>query len=319
LLSESADGVQGDTDEAYDESDVTNGQLEDTVSGGASDAPDSSIADHSQRQRRPPQCYGEWVTPVARGRGTAAFALTVAEDIVHDEPSTYREAASSPQAASWVQTMTEEMESLHKNDTWDLVLPPKGRKIVGRKWVFKLKDASPDVVALRYKARLVAKGFSQKEGIDYHDVFSPVVKHTLIQALLVLVALFNLELEQMDVKTAFLHGELEEEIFMAQPKSFMVEGKENRVCLLKKSLYGLKQSPRQWYHRFDSYVTSHGFERSSYDACVFQQVLADGSRVYLLLYVDDILIAGKSRSAIDATKAMLKSEFEMKDLGAARR
>ena len=92
--------------------------------------------------------------------------MTVVEDIVHDdEPSTYREAASSLQAASWVQTMTEEMESLHKNDTWDLVLPPKGRKIVGCKWIFKLKDASPDVVAPRYKARLVAKGFSQKKGI----------------------------------------------------------------------------------------------------------------------------------------------------------
>jgi len=195
--------------------------------------------------------------------------LTVAEDIIHDEPSTYREAASSPQAASWVQTMTEEKESLHKNDTWDLVLPSKGRKIVGCKWVFKLKDASPDFVAPRYKARLVAKGFSQKEGIDYHEIFSPVVKHTSIRALLALVALFDLELEQMDVKTAFLHGELEEEIFMAQPEDFVVEGKENHVCLLKKSLYGLKQSPRQWYHRFDSYVTSHAFERSSYDACVF--------------------------------------------------
>lgn len=99
----------------------------------------------------------------------------------------------------------------------------------------------------------------------------------------------------------------------------MVEGKENHVCLLKKSLYGLKQSPRQWYHHFDSYVSSHGFERSPYDACVFQQVVVDGSRVYMLLYVDDILIAGKSRSAIDETNAMLKSEFEMKDLGAARR
>jgi len=107
-------------------------------------------------------------------------------------------------------------------------------------WVFKLKDASPDVVAPKYKARLVDKGFSQKEGIDYHEVFSPVVKHTLIQALLVLVALFNLELEQMDVKTAFLHGELEEEIFMVQPEDFVVEGKGNHVCLLKKSLYGLK-------------------------------------------------------------------------------
>ena len=128
-MSESADDVQIDSD---DESDTVNGQLEDTVSGGASDTPDSSIADHSQRQRRPPQRYGEWVTPVARGRGTTAFALTVAEDIVHDdEPSTYREAVCSPQAASWVQAMSEEMESLHKNDTWDLVLPPKGRKIVG--------------------------------------------------------------------------------------------------------------------------------------------------------------------------------------------
>jgi len=190
-LSESADDVQIDSD---DESDTVNGQLEDTVSGGASDTPDSSIIDHSLRQRRPPQCYGEWVTPVARGRGTAAFALTVAEDIVHDEPSTYREAVSSPQAASWVQAMTEEMESLHKNDTWDLVFPPKGRKIVGCKWVFKLKDASPDIVAPRYKARLVAKGFSQKKEIDYHEVFSPVVKHTSIRSLLVLVALFDLEL-----------------------------------------------------------------------------------------------------------------------------
>jgi hypothetical protein len=214
--------------------------------------------------------------------------------------------------------MTEEMESLYKNDTWDLVLPPKGRKIVGCKWVFKLKDASLDD-APRYKARLVAKGFSQKEGIDYHEVFSPVVKHISIRALLVLVALFDLELEQMDVKTTFLHGELEEKIYMSQPKGYVVEGKENHVCLLKKSLYGLKKCPRQLYYHFNSYVTSWGFERSSSDACVFQQVLADGSRVFMLLYVDDILIVGKSKSAVDETKVMLKSEFEMKDLGATKR
>lgn len=168
-----------------------------------------------QRQRQPAQHYGEWVTQVASGRGTAAFALTVVQDIEHDEPSTYREAVSSPEAASWVQTMREEMESLHKNHNWDLVLPPKGCKIIGCKWVFKLKDSSPGVDAPRYKARLVAKGFSPKEGIDYHEVFSPVVKHTFVRALLALVALYDLELEQMDVKTTFLHGELEEKIFMA--------------------------------------------------------------------------------------------------------
>jgi hypothetical protein len=145
------------------------------------------------------------------------------------------------------------------------------------------------------------------------------VKHTSIRTLLALVALFDLELEKMDVKTTFLRGELEEKIFMSQSEAFVVEGKENHVCLLKKSLYGFKQSPRQWYHRFDCYVSSHGFERSPYDAYVFQQTLTDGTRMYMLLYVDDILIAGKSRSAIDETKAMLKSEFEMKDLGATKR
>jgi hypothetical protein len=132
---------------------------------------------------------------------------------------------------------------------------------------------------------------NKKHGIDYQEVFSLVVKHTSNRALLALVALFDLELEQMDVKTMFLHGELEEKIFILQPEGFVVEGKENHVCLLNKSLYVLKQSPRQWYHRFDSYVSSHGFERSPYDACVFQKTLTDSTRMYMLLYVDDILIA----------------------------
>lgn len=165
--------------------------------------------------------------------------MIVAEDIDQDESRTYKEAISSRQAASWVEAMTEEKESLHKNDTWDLVLPPKGCMIVGCKWTFKLNDASLDI-APRYKARLVAKGFSQNEGIDYHEVFPPSVKHNAIQALLALVALFDLELEQMDVKIAFFHGELEDKINMSQPEDYVVEGKENHVCLLKKSLYGLK-------------------------------------------------------------------------------
>jgi hypothetical protein len=244
--------------------------------------------------------------------------MTVAQDIEHDDPSTYKEAVSSLEAACWVKAMTD-MESLHKNHTCDLVLPPKGCKIVGCKWVFKLKDSSLEVDAPRYKARLVAKGFSETEGIDYHVVFSPVVKHTSIRDLLALVALFYLEIEKMDVNTTFLHGELEKKIFMSQPEGFVIEGKENHVCLLKKSLYGLNKSLRQWYHRFDSYVSSHRFERSPYDACVFQQTHAGGTRMYMLLYVVDILIDRKSHSVFEETKAMLKSEFEMKDLGAARR
>jgi len=170
----------------------------------------------------------------------------------------------------------------------------------------------------RFKARLVAKGFSQIPGVDYNDVFSPVVKHSSIRTFFGIVAMRDLELEQLDVKTTFLHGELEEEIYMDQPEGFIVPGKEDLVCKLKRSLYGLKQSPRQWYKRFDSFMLSHGFKRSEFDSCVYIKFV-NGSPIYLLLYVDDMLIAAKSKKDIAALKSQLSSEFEMKDLGAAKK
>lgn len=141
--------------------------------------------------------------------------------------------------------MNEEIESLHKNGTWSFVKPPSGKRIVGYKWVFKKKDGIPGIEDARYKAQLVAKGYSQVQGVVFNDIFSPVVKHSSIHVLLALVVMYDLELEQLDVKTTFLHGELEEQIYMHQPKGFEIEGKEDHVCLLKKSLYRLKQSPRQ--------------------------------------------------------------------------
>ena len=128
-------------------------------------------------------------------------------------------------------------------------------------------------------------------------MFSPVVKHSSIRTFFSIMAMHDLKLEQLDVKTAFLHGELEEEIYMDQPEGFIVPGKENFVCKLKKSLYGLKQSPRQWYKRFDSFMLSHGFKKSEYDSYVYIKIV-DGSPIYLLLYVDDMLIAAKSRKEI---------------------
>ncbi|KAG8477244.1 hypothetical protein CXB51_030469 [Gossypium anomalum] len=211
------------------------------------------------------------------------------------------------------------MESLHKNKTWDLVKLPKCKKTVHCKWVFKKKEGTPGVEEPRYKARLVAKGYSQVPRVDFTDVFSPVVKHSLIRALLGIVAMHDLELGQLDVKTAFLHGELEEDIYMQQPEGFTVSKKEDYVCLLKKSLYDLKQSPRQWYKRFDSFMTSHDFKRSSFDSCVYFKKNNDGSFVYLLLYVDDMLIAAKDKGEIRKVKAQLSEEFEMKDLGPAKK
>ena len=138
--------------------------------------------------------------------------------------------------------MHEEMYSLNKNKTYDLVELPKGKKVLKNKWVFKLKKNGHKLV--KYKARLVVKGFSQKQWIDFDVIFSPVVKMSSIRVFLGLVASLDLELEQIDVKTAFLHGDLKEGIYMDQPKGFKVKGKEHMVCKLKKNLYGLKHAPR---------------------------------------------------------------------------
>ncbi|KAL1204478.1 Retrovirus-related Pol polyprotein from transposon TNT 1-94 [Cardamine amara subsp. amara] len=203
------------------------------------------------------------------------YALQVAEEVDTYEPSTYREAISRSEAERWFAAMGDEMESHQKNNTWDLVTQPHGRKIVTCKWIFKKKEGISMAEGVKYKARVVARGFSQREGVDYNEIFSPVVRHTSIRALLAVVAHQDMELEQLDVKTAFLHGELKEEIYMTQPDGFQVPGKENHVCRLNKSLYGLKQSPRQWYKRFDSYMMKLGYIRCLYDCCVYYNKLKD--------------------------------------------
>ena len=142
--------------------------------------------------------------------------------------------------------MVDEMASLHKNKAWDLVELLAGRKPIGSKWVFKKKKNLEGKVE-KCKARLVAKGYSQVLGIDFGDIFSPAAKVTSIRLILSVAATFDFEIEQMDVKTTFLHGDLEDKIYMKQPEGFMVKGKKELVCKLKKSMYGLKQSPRMWY------------------------------------------------------------------------
>ncbi|RVW53628.1 Retrovirus-related Pol polyprotein from transposon TNT 1-94 [Vitis vinifera] len=277
-----------------------------------------SIAAHRPRREiRRPMRYVDCVS--ANITNPVVFALAVAEEIGKEEPRSYKEAMESKNSKKWLSSMNDEMASLRKNQTWEIVPLPKGVKPVDCKWLFKIKDGISEDEPPKYKSRLVAKGFSQKEGIDYNEVFSLVVKHKSIQVLLVMVSVFNLEFDQLDVKTAFLHGNLEEEIYMKQPEGFVDSDKSNHVCFLKKSLYGLKQSPRQWYKRFDAFMVSHEFMRNQYDSCVYFKTLPDGSFIYLLLYVDDMLIAAKNRAEINKLKQLLSSEFEMKDLGAAKK
>jgi hypothetical protein len=189
-----------------------------------------------------------------------AFALAVAEEVDNvQKPLNYSETILSTDSEKWMGAMHEEMESLDKNDTWEIVRLPSSKKAIKCKWIFKRKEGMTPKEPPRFKARLVDKGFSQILGIDYSDVYSPVVKHSSIRTFLSHVAVHDYELEQLDVKTAFLHGDLEEDIYMDQPEGFIVPRKEDYVCRLKKSLYSLKQSPRQWYKRFDSFMLSNGF------------------------------------------------------------
>lgn len=162
------------------------------------------------------------------------------------------------------------------------------------------------------------KGFNQRKGIDFDEIFSPVVKMSSIRVVLGLAASLNLEVEQLDVKTAFLHGDLEEEIYMEQPEGFEVKGKEHLVCKLKKSLYGLKQAPRQWYKKFDSFMEKHGYGKTTSDHCVFIKKFSDGDYIILLLYVDDMLIVGHDTKKIQSLKKDLNKSFAMKDLGPAK-
>ncbi|CAA7036547.1 unnamed protein product [Microthlaspi erraticum] len=234
-------------------------------------------------------------------------------------PRSMAQARKSPNWKEWDNASKEEWSSLMKNHTWDLIDKPDGARVVGSKWLYTIKSGIPGVELKRFKCRLVAQGFSQTEGVDYNEIFSPVVKHVSIRIMLSAVVNRDYELEQMDVKTAFLHGDLEERILMKQPEGFIKKGDENKVCLLRKSLYGLKQSPRQWNLKFDSFMKESGFIRRSYDSCVYMRNLNKENAVYLLLYVDDMLIASGCKAEVRLVKDTLSQKFEMKDLGPASR
>ena len=235
----------------------------------------------------------------------------------HEEPQSYEEALRSPDASEWKLAMDEEIASskFQANGTWDLEEQPVGVKAIPVKWVFKIKrDASGNIE--RYKARLVAKGFMEREGIDYNEVFAPVSKHTTLRTLLALTASEDLELHQLDIKTAFLNGELEETIYMKQPEGYE-EGTSDTVCHLKKSLYGLRQAPRAWNTRLKKELELMSFKPSDADAGLYIAQFK-GSNVYILVYVDDILIAAKDIAAVNNVKERLTSIFDVRDLGEAK-
>uniref|UniRef100_A0A2N9GQ28 Reverse transcriptase Ty1/copia-type domain-containing protein n=1 Tax=Fagus sylvatica TaxID=28930 RepID=A0A2N9GQ28_FAGSY len=237
----------------------------------APSAPSESPTDirRSTRVRAPPSHLSDY---------HCYFALAT----LH-EPHTYREASTNP---LWQQAMADELDALHKTHTWDMTTLPPSKSAVGCKWVYKIKTRADGSVE-RYKARLVARGFTQEYGIDYEETFAPVAHLTSVRSLLAVAAVRHWPLFQMDVKNAFLNGDLLEEVYMQPPPGY--PDSQNQVCRLRRALYGLKQAPRAWFAKFSSVVAQQGFTPSSYDSALFIRHTSTGITL-ILLYVDDMII-----------------------------
>ncbi|KAL2239212.1 UNVERIFIED_CONTAM: Retrovirus-related Pol polyprotein from transposon RE2 [Sesamum indicum] len=248
---------------------------------------------------------------ISLSQTTSAYMSFVASLSVLQEPRSFTEAVVHPE---WKDAMRSELDALEKNHTWELTTLPEGKRTIGCKWVYKTKLRADGTVD-RYKARLVAKGFTQVEGVDYGDVFSPVAKTVTVRLFLAMAAAREWPIQQLDINNAFLHGYLDEDIYMTPPEGYEVA--PHLVCKLTRSLYGLKQASRQWNVEFTSRLTSYGFRQSVHDHCLFIKDTPSGPMV-LLVYVDDILLTGPSISTIQDVKTYLHNLFTIKDIGDAR-
>jgi len=227
-----------------------------------------------------------------------------------DEPASFTEAE---QEESWREAMRAEIKAIEENHTWELVELPVRHRAIGLKWVYKIKrDENGNVV--RHKARLVAKGYVQQAEVDFDEVFAPVARLESVRTMLALAAHQRWEVHHMDVKSAFLNGDLKEEVYVAQPPGFVISGSENKVLRLRKALYGLRQAPRAWNAKLDDTLVSLGFQRSGAEHGVYTRSRA-GRRLIVGVYVDDLIITGASEDDIVAFKQEMKMKFQMSDLG----
>jgi len=226
----------------------------------------------------------------------------------HVEPYTYFEAVKHDY---WRKVMQCEISALESNQTWETALLPKDKAAIGCKWVFKIKYKVDGTIE-RYKARLMAKGYTQTESIDYLDTFSPVEKMTTIRLLLTLDSIYNWELKQLDTNNTFLHGDLKEDVYMIAPPGLTSIPPE-KVCKLKKALYGLKQDNKEWFAKLSSFFLSMGYTQSMNDYSLFINS-SEGSFTTLLVYVDDIILAGNDKEEIARIKQALNQTFKINDL-----
>ncbi|GJS67898.1 zinc finger, CCHC-type containing protein [Tanacetum coccineum] len=233
-----------------------------------------------------------------------------------DDPKIFDEAMKSQDVAFWKEAIADEMDSIMGNNTWVLTDLPPGCRPLGYKWIFKRK-LKVDGTVEKFKARLVIQGFKQKSRIYCFDTYALVARISTIILLIALASIYSLIIHKIDVKIAFLNGELEEEVYMNQPLGFILPDNENKVCKLIKSLYGIKHAPKQWYQKFNEVVLSNGYILNQADKCVYSKFDASGKGVIICLYVNDMLIFGTDQVYVDLTKEFLSPSFYIKDMGEA--
>ena len=225
-------------------------------------------------------------------------------------PESYGDATKGTEKEKWAHAMKEEYESLDKNGTWELVTRPEGKNVISGKWTYRIKtDSNGNPV--RFKARYVARGFTQIKGVDYDEVFAPTARSTSFRIVLCLAVKRSMECKQYDVETAYLNGLIKEDIYIEQPEGFV---KGDKVCKLKKAIYGLKQAGREWNTMITKFFKERNFRASESDACLFFK-RCEGRLIIILLYVDDLIVAADSGKDISDTVADLKERFKIKELG----
>ncbi|GJV54564.1 ribonuclease H-like domain, reverse transcriptase, RNA-dependent DNA polymerase [Tanacetum coccineum] len=230
--------------------------------------------------------------------------------LAEDEPKNYKEASNDQR---WIEAMKVELDSINRNNTWKLTTLPKGHKAIGLKWVFKTKkDANGNII--KHKARLVAKGYIQEHGIDFEEVFAPVARMETVRLLLAIAANNKWEVHHLDVKSAFLHGDLKEEVYVTQPEGFIKREDNGKVYRLIKALYGLRQAPRAWNIKLDNTLKSLDFKKCALEQAIYTKTSRD-STLLIGVYVDDLIITGTPKKEIDKFKAQMEEKFKMSDLG----
>jgi hypothetical protein len=226
------------------------------------------------------------------------------------EPKNFNEAIKDDH---WDKAMNEELDQIEKNNTWEMVQRPEGKNVIGSKWIFKNKLNEQGQV-IKNKARLVYKGYAQIEGLYFDETFMPVAILEAIRMFLAYACHKRFKVYQMDVKSAFLNGDLSEEVYMEQPEGFKLSDKPNLVCKLKKALYGLKQAPQAWYHRLDTYLKDKGFMRGKTDNNLYIKT-ENNDLLIILVYVDDIIFGCNKDSLVQWFASAMESEFEMSMIG----